>query len=56
MSEHHEIARLRRKLEALAADHATLLKSYTALVANMTKANLIARVAELEAKLGRTSA
>ena len=53
MSEHHEIARLRRKLEALAADHAALLARYNTLVATMTTANLIARVAELETKLGR---
>ena len=55
MSEHHEIAQLRRKLASLAADHAALLARYNTLVSTMTTANLIARVTELETKVGRKS-
>ena len=55
MSEHHEIARLRRKIEALAGDHTRLLIRYNMLIETMAAANLSARVAELETKIGRKS-
>ena len=52
MSQHHEIERLRHKIEELAAAHAILLKSYTATLSAMTKANLVARVTALEKTAG----